>query len=102
MLIRRDSCAGETKLQSNRVRCLNTEHKGEAWQLVSELILNPSLPQKCRGLMGEAGLPPGEEGVGVRGQLCRLPSVCLCKRKVCSDSALPRKGGSWGAQPQCL
>lgn len=46
-------------------------------------------PQKCWGVVDEAGLPPGEEDLGVRGQLCRLPR----------DSALPCQVGNWGGQP---
>lgn len=80
----------------------NTSHKGGEWQLASELILNPLLPQKCQGLVVKAGLPPGEEGTGVWGQLCQLPGVRLHKRKGCSKPALSHEGGSWGVQPQCL
>lgn len=80
----------------------NTRHKGEAWQLVSELILNTLLPQKCQGLVVEAGLLPGEEGTGVWGQLCQFPRVHLHKQKGCSKAALSHGGGSWGVQPQSL
>lgn len=68
----------------------NSKHKGEAWQLVSELILNPFLCQECRGLVSKAGHPPGEESARARGQLCRLPHVCQqVQRKVCCNSTPP-------------
>lgn len=68
MLIRRDSCAGETKLQSNQVCCL-TEHKGGMAACSWAYPKSFTAPE----VQWEAGTPPGEEDVGVRGPALPAP-----------------------------